>query len=98
MLAKYPAETHQEIIARVLSATDPLPSLSGKCVTGGRLNLRKALSPPIVLTPLPPASNGAFRLQLSGGPNRSCVIQAASVLPNWSSVFTNLTSTNGTFT
>src|SRR2546427_697823 len=45
MLAKYPAESYQQIIARVLSATDPLPSLAGKCVTGGRLNLRKALSP-----------------------------------------------------
>src|SRR6185503_14013137 len=36
MLARYPTETHQQIIARVLAATDPLPALAGKCVTGGR--------------------------------------------------------------
>src|SRR5205823_6244273 len=29
---------------RILSNVDPLPSLEGKCVSGGRLNLQKALS------------------------------------------------------
>jgi subtilisin family serine protease len=97
MLVKYPAETYQEIIARVLAATDPLPSLAGKCVTGGRLNLRNALSPPIRLTPVSGATTSPFTLRLSGGPNRTCVIQRSSTLTNWFSVFTNTTSTNGTF-
>src|SRR5213079_1666649 len=34
---------YQQIINRVLSNVDPLPSLAGKCVSGGRLNLQKAL-------------------------------------------------------
>jgi len=41
--AKYPNDTAQKIVARLLLATDPLPGLAGKCVTGGRVNLRKAL-------------------------------------------------------
>jgi subtilisin family serine protease len=40
----YPNLTYQEVIARVLSGTDPLPALAGRCVTGGRLNLFRALS------------------------------------------------------
>src|SRR6266700_2815635 len=38
-----PANTYSQIRNRVLSNTDPLPSLAGKCVSGGRLNLQKAL-------------------------------------------------------
>src|SRR6266516_8165437 len=43
--AKYsnPPESYQQIIQRVLSAVDPLTSLAGKCKTGGRLNLVRAL-------------------------------------------------------
>ncbi|MDB6108978.1 MAG: peptidase and in kexin sedolisin, partial [Pedosphaera sp.] len=97
MLVKFPTETYQQIINRVLNAADPLPALAGKCVTGGRLNLRKALSPPIRLTALPATANGSFQLHLSGGPNRTCVIQVASDLTNWLPLHTNTTSANGTF-
>src|SRR5439155_565058 len=44
LLAHYPSENYQQIIRRILSTVDPLPSLAGKCVTGGRLNLQKALA------------------------------------------------------
>ncbi len=97
MLAKYPAETHQQIISRLLNATDPVPALAGKCVTGGRLNLRNALSPPIRLLPLASAANGPVQLRVSAGPNRTCVIQAAPDLAGWSPIFTNTTSSAGTF-
>jgi len=97
MLAKFSTETHQQIIARLLSATDPLPSLSGKCTTGGRLNLRKALSPPITLTATRPSGNGSFQLRVSAGPNRTVVIETTTNLASWSSFFTNTTSVGGTF-
>jgi subtilisin family serine protease len=97
MLAKYPAETHPQIIARVLSATDPLPALAGKCVTGGRLNLRKALSPPISLTAIPASGGGPFQLRVAAGPNRTCVVELSANLTTWSPIFTNITSTSGTF-
>ena len=95
-LSKYPTESYRQIISRVLNAVDPVPGLAGKCVTGGRLNLYKALSPPIQLTVLP-FTGGAFGLRVSAGPSRICVIQASSDLVSWSSVWTNTTSVAGTF-
>jgi len=95
--AKYPSETHQPIIARVLAGVDPLPALAGKCATGGRLNLRKALSPPIQLTSLSAAGVLPFQLRVTAGPNRSCVIEASTNLTGWLPVFTNTTSATGTF-
>ncbi|MBI4664613.1 MAG: S8 family serine peptidase [Verrucomicrobia bacterium] len=44
LMAQHPAESYRQIIDRVLATTDPLPSLAGKCVTGGRLNLERALT------------------------------------------------------
>jgi subtilisin family serine protease len=41
--AQYPGENYLQIKNRILAGTDPLPALAGKCVTGGRLNLQKAL-------------------------------------------------------
>jgi subtilisin family serine protease len=94
MMTKFASENYQQLINRVLNATDPLPSLAGKCITGGRLNVRNAVSPPLSLGVI---SNAPFQLHLSGGPNRSCVIESSTNLANWVSVFTNVTSTNGTF-
>lgn len=97
MKVKYPAETHQQLIARVLNATDPRPSLAGKCVTGGRLNLRKALSPPVQLTSLSTPGTLPYQLRVSAGPNRSCVIESSTNLTNWLPIHTNTTSAAGTF-
>src|SRR5205814_2968745 len=43
LMAHYPNDNYQQIINRILSNVDPLPALAGKCVSGGRLNLLKAL-------------------------------------------------------
>ena len=96
MLAEYPDETYQQVINRVLSATDPLPALAGKCSTGGRLNLRKALTP-IRLTGAAPNGGGPFQLHLSATTNLTCIIQGSSNLANWSPLHTNNTSTSGSF-
>jgi subtilisin family serine protease len=95
--AKYPTETHQQIIARVLNGVDPLPSLAGKCVTGGRLNLRQALSPPIQLTLLSTAPALPLQLRVTAGPNRDCVLEVTTNLTSWTPIFTNTTSAAGTF-
>lgn len=47
--ARFPNESYSNIIQRLLSSVDPLPQLQGKCVTGGRLNLAKALGPAYVV-------------------------------------------------
>jgi subtilisin family serine protease len=95
VMARFPAETHQQVISRILNGTDPLPSLSRKCVTGGRLNLRKALSPTISLSILS-ATNNSFQIRVSAGPNRSFTLQSSTNLVNWSAVATNTTSGSGT--
>lgn len=50
--ARYPTENYRQIRNRVLANTDPLPALAGRTVTGGRLNLFKALT----VAPPPPPS------------------------------------------
>ena len=96
LMAQYPADSYQQIIGRLLSSTDPLPSLAGKCRTGGRLNLQKALRT-ILVASVPPTNSARFQLRVSGGLNRSCVVEATTNLISWSPVFTNTASTNGTF-
>ncbi len=96
VLEKYPGETYQQTISRILKATDPEPDLAGKCVTGGRLNLLKALSPPISLG-VTSGTNLPVQMQVSAGPNRMCVIQSSTDMLSWSPVFTNATDTNGVF-
>ena len=97
MMAKYPDETYQQIIARILKATDPIPALAGKCVTGGRLNLYKALSPPIDLAVAPGVDGVSFQLHLSSGANRTCVIESSPDFVTWMPIFTNITAADGTF-
>jgi hypothetical protein len=96
LMAQYPSDTYQEIISRLLSSTDPLPSLTGKCRTGGRLNLRKALRTIRVAT-IPTPSGEPFQLRVSGGLNRICTVEASTNLTDWSPIFTNTTSMDGTF-
>jgi subtilisin family serine protease len=94
--ARFPTDTPQQLISRVLGGVDARPSLAGKCVTGGRLNLRKALSSPIKLSVLS-ATNNAFALRVSSGPNRTFTVQTSTNLLDWLSVSTNSTSGTGIF-
>jgi subtilisin family serine protease len=81
----YPEATYQQIIARVLAGTDPIPALAGKCRTGGRLNLHKVLtgqlpSPgtmPPVLT-VQSLDAGMFSIRVSGEPNTSFELQSSA--------------------
>src|SRR5207302_7809803 len=96
LMAQYPSDSYQDIISRLLTSTDPLPSLSGKCRTGGRLNLRKALRT-IRVTSLTAGNDQPFQLRIDGGVNRLCVVEASTNLMNWFPVATNTCSANGTF-
>jgi outer membrane protein assembly factor BamB/subtilisin family serine protease len=44
MRAQYPTENHRVLINRILRSVDPVPGLAGKVLTGGRLNLQRALT------------------------------------------------------
>lgn len=97
--ARYPTETPVQIIARVLNGVDVLPSLTGKCATAGRLNLRKALSLPIRL-----AYQGTLNFfgqpttqwRVTAGPTRNFVVEASTNLITWSAVYGGTTSAGGT--
>lgn len=95
MFAQYPGLSHREIISLLKDATDPLAALAGKCLTGGRLNLRKALSRPLV-SALSDTSN-PVHLRVLAGPNRSCVVESSADLASWTPVITNTTSASGYF-
>ncbi|MBI5366214.1 MAG: S8 family serine peptidase [Planctomycetes bacterium] len=43
LISANPAITLAELKSALLSTTDPVPALAGKCTTGGRLNLSRAL-------------------------------------------------------
>jgi subtilisin family serine protease len=97
LLARYPSETPQQILRRLLAGVDPVPALSGKCVTGGRLNLREALSHTIRLSARPTVLGGPFPLRISAGPSRTCVIERTTNLEVWVPVFTNTTAESSVF-
>ncbi|MCX6958599.1 MAG: S8 family peptidase [Verrucomicrobiae bacterium] len=44
--AQFPNESYQQLIARLVNSVDQLPSLKGKTITGGTLNIAKALTGP----------------------------------------------------
>jgi hypothetical protein len=96
LMAQYPADSYRDTIARLLGSTDVLPALAGKCRTGGRLDLAKAMST-IRLAASPFTNGPAFQFSVSGGLNRTCSVEASTNLADWSPVFTNTSSTNGTF-
>jgi hypothetical protein len=55
------------------------------------------LSPPISLASVPGTNGTPFQLHLSTGASRICIIESSPDLVNWSPIFTNTTTTNGTF-
>jgi subtilisin family serine protease len=54
--SEYPGLTPEQVKAKILHNVDVLPSHAGKTVTGGRLNVYRALTGPIPEDPSPPAT------------------------------------------
>jgi subtilisin family serine protease len=68
--SKYPTLTHLQVKERIMNSVDPLPSLAGKCVTGGRLNAYRAIAepdsiPPSTVTDLAVIQTGGQKITLS---------------------------------
>ncbi len=95
--AAYPTEPPALIINRLLISVDPLPGLAGHCVSGGRLNLRRALGVPLTAPVLKAVvlSSGVPNVLLSGNPGRNYVTEATTDFSDWSPVSTNLTGFDG---
>ncbi|PYI81124.1 MAG: hypothetical protein DME26_20325, partial [Verrucomicrobia bacterium] len=66
--AHFPNENYKQIINRVLAGAEPLPSLAGKCVSGGRLNLQRALTIPPATAPAVIPTNGLISSGNQGQP------------------------------
>ncbi|MEY2407884.1 MAG: thermitase [Verrucomicrobiota bacterium] len=65
MRARFTNETAPQIIRRLLNAVDVLPGLAGRCTSGGRLNLRKALD--TATTPLFAVTNASYNWVATNG-------------------------------
>ena len=72
----YPSLTMTEVRSRILNNVDVIPSLAGKCTTGGRLNVYKAL------TALPPLTPPVAPSNLRGTPYVNRVVLAWDDLSN----------------
>ena len=47
-MAAHPGESHREIRDRILNSVDLIPSMSEKCVTGGRINVNNLVNDPVL--------------------------------------------------
>jgi subtilisin family serine protease len=85
-----PTAAVSQLIGRLLAAVDRPATFSGKCVTGGRLNLRKALDQPSIAVGALP-----FELRVSGAAAHRYTLEASTNLVTWSALRTNLADPNG---
>jgi subtilisin family serine protease len=97
LIAEYPTDTVSQRVARVVNtnAVDVIPTLSGLCVTGGRLNLAKLLSTADVST-LPQAlawHRPNYREPLINSPMRT---PSPILLSNDVTIFSGLKKFNNT--
>jgi subtilisin family serine protease len=101
---RFPQDSYQRQIQRVLWGTDPVASLRDRSVTGGRVNMRKSLGLPT------PAANPAaprislasgrtpanYRYRVTGQPGKLYAIEASQNLRSWTPVLTNRAWSDGT--
>lgn len=92
MRQQWPESSPGELIARLMMAVDPKPAFAGKCVTGGRLNLRRALDQPAIAVS---TSNRLAQVRVTGVPGHRYLIAASTNLSVWGAVQTNTTGADG---
>src|SRR6185503_8245167 len=87
-----PTAPASRLIGRLLAAVDRPATFSGKCVTRGRLNLRKALDQPSIAVA---AKTLPLELRISGVAAHSYKLESSTNLVTWSALRTNLADPNG---
>jgi len=88
----WPSAPADELIARLLDAVDPQPAFAGRCVSGGRLNLRKALDLPTIGLS---ATNAMAHVRVGGAPGHPYLIAASTNLSAWTPLHTNTAGADG---
>ena len=81
-----------DLIRRLLARVDHAPAFSGKCATGGRLNLRKALDQPSLILQ---SNSWPIQLRIIGVPGHSYRLAASTNLVSWVPLQTNLSDASG---
>lgn len=77
------------LIQRLLASVDPKPAFAGKCVTGGRLNLHKALQiPPPLVVAIP--NTWPLELRVIGLAGHRYALDFTPDLISWTALHTNL--------
>jgi subtilisin family serine protease len=105
MKVRFPSDSYQKQIRRVVLGTDPMKLPAGRSIQGGRINMRKALAlPPGGIdsaAPLISLASGQspqdFRFKLSGVAGHSYTIEASQNLTDWTPVLTNRAPSSGAF-
>lgn len=87
-----PEASPADWIARLRSSADVKSAFVGRCVSGGRLNLRRALDLPALALSL---TNGLATVRVTGQPGHRYVITASTNLAIWTAIQTNTTGTDG---
>lgn len=97
-----PGATANQIRAAMLNAVTPTASLSGKTITGGRLNIATLIGPsaasaPDVSAPILSGRvlNNQMRLSIAGSVNQRYEIQTSTDLKHWTAA-AMVTNTTGT--
>jgi subtilisin family serine protease/PKD repeat protein len=71
VFAQFPGITHHQVKDRLMSSAEPVPSMQGITVTGGRLNIAAAFEndaiPPAAVTDLAAVNTSAFSVALHWG-------------------------------
>jgi subtilisin family serine protease len=95
--AQFPSDDYRQSIQRVLANVDPVPALQGMTLTGGRLNLRKALGVPGGSQPTVTVTCGPSNVvvKVMGTPCAGYTLEASTNLTDWEGVLTSLTSVSG---
>jgi subtilisin family serine protease len=94
---RFPGERHTVTIGRLFNGVDPAPAFAGKCVTGGRLNLYRALSPALRLRLQVDSTETRITVN-AGAPGRTVVLEESADLASWLAISTNVASAAGMVT
>jgi subtilisin family serine protease len=87
-----PGASPAELIQRLLAAVEVKPAFARRCLSGGRLNLRRALDHPALTLD---ANAGDARVTVSGVPGHRYVLTTSSNLTAWTAVYTNMVGPDG---
>lgn len=95
--AQHPNWTAAQIVQHLIGTVDPLPDLQGITVSGGRVNMAKALAPepPVQLKAAGLNDAGQFHLELPEAAGLAYVLEVSTDLQNWTEASVGIVPAGG---